>query len=611
MKSAVDLSLVEEMLAKTREEVEKMTPVNVMVVGKTGVGKSTLINSIFRENLATTGVGKPVTKHLQKITKEGVPMSLVDTRGLELSLISQKEITNEILETLATEKKKGVRDEIHVIYYCIQAMTARIEDPEIELITKLSQQAPVIIVLTQSLGTQAEEFKRYLRGMHLPVQAILNVMAQPYPIYGKVSVPAFGLMDLLEVTYEVVPREVGVALTNVQQIDIERKAKKARFWATKYIASTFGVGFVPVPFSDAAVLVPMQVTMMAHITSIFGMEMDKSTMTALVSVVGGTSGATVAGKFITSNLLKLVPGIGTVAGGVISGVTASMITTALAMSYIEVLVVMARKEQKGREVNPKEITKLLTVKLSQRIKQGGNQLVKELIANATGDNLTIEQEKEINSQQDFDNGSTSTTSSTHILKNWAKQLSYKVGELALVVSKNTLEGTNYLAQKTTDTLERYQQKALHQNAVEQEIARQESLNQVDTLLVQGKVIKDGDNVDTSGEMMDNTRSSDNLKAQSSEKVASSVEQSHQSIVDLIDNEKTLANTEATNQAIGDKEQSPNVPSSKAKKIRIGQREKMTKETKKTTASLTRKTKVIENLTRSIIQKQRQKRNSKN
>lgn len=111
--------------------------------------------------------------------------------------------------------------------------------------------------------------------------------------------------------------------------------------------------------------------------------------------------------------------------------------------------------------------------------------------------------------------------------------------------------------------------------------------------------------------MGNTRSSDNLKAHSSEKVASSVEQSHQSIAELIDNEKTLANTEATNQAIGDKEQSPNVPSSKAKKIRIGQREKMTKETKKTTASLTRKIKVIENLTRSIIQKCRQKRNSKN
>ncbi len=479
MKSAIDLSLVEEMLAKTREEVDKMTPVNVMVVGKTGVGKSTLINSIFRENLATTGVGKPVTKHLQKIIKEGVPMSLVDTRGLELSLASQKEIINDILQLITENKKKGVREQIHVIYYCIQAMTARIEDPEIELITQLSQQAPVIIVLTQSLGTQAEEFKRYLMRMHLPVQAILNVMAQPYPIYGKVSVPAFGLMELLEVTYDVVPREVGAALTNVQQIDIDRKANKARFWVTKYIASTFGVGFVPVPFSDAAVLVPMQVTMLAHITSIFGMEMDKSTLIALVSVVGGTGGATFAGKFITSNLLKLVPGVGTVAGGVISGVTASMITTALAMSYIEVLAVMARKEQKGCNVNQKEIMNLLKLKVSQRIKQGGNQLVKELLENAT-DKSVIQEKK--NSKNNSDDLITTKNSHRNTMNHLVKRWSYKASEMALIMSKTAFEKTNHLAKQSIIALERYQSKVKYQDIANKKMTKKEAIAKGNQLL---------------------------------------------------------------------------------------------------------------------------------
>ena len=31
---------------------------NVLVIGKTGVGKSTLINSVFRQRLAETGVGR-------------------------------------------------------------------------------------------------------------------------------------------------------------------------------------------------------------------------------------------------------------------------------------------------------------------------------------------------------------------------------------------------------------------------------------------------------------------------------------------------------------------------------------------------------------------------
>ena len=63
-----------EIFDKLQDEIKNQEPVSIMVVGKTGVGKSTLINNIFREPLAKVGVGRPVTKHLQKITKEEVPV---------------------------------------------------------------------------------------------------------------------------------------------------------------------------------------------------------------------------------------------------------------------------------------------------------------------------------------------------------------------------------------------------------------------------------------------------------------------------------------------------------------------------------------------------------
>jgi len=34
---------------------------NVLIAGRTGVGKSTLINSVFHGRMAATGQGKPVT----------------------------------------------------------------------------------------------------------------------------------------------------------------------------------------------------------------------------------------------------------------------------------------------------------------------------------------------------------------------------------------------------------------------------------------------------------------------------------------------------------------------------------------------------------------------
>ena len=52
------------------EKIKNLSTLNIIVAGKTGVGKSTLINSVFREKLSETGMGKPVTQH-EKNYKEG------------------------------------------------------------------------------------------------------------------------------------------------------------------------------------------------------------------------------------------------------------------------------------------------------------------------------------------------------------------------------------------------------------------------------------------------------------------------------------------------------------------------------------------------------------
>lgn len=115
--------------------------------------------------------------------------------------------------------------------------------------------------------------------------------------------------------------------------------------------SATGEGAVPIPFSDAALLIPTQMTMIAGITVVFGIDVNKGIITALLSSTLGTGGATVLGKTVVSNLLKLIPGAGSVVGGVISAATAGVITAALGEAYISVMEMVYNGEMKAEDIN--------------------------------------------------------------------------------------------------------------------------------------------------------------------------------------------------------------------------------------------------------------------
>ena len=78
---SIDMNkIAQDAINAITEKIKNLKNLNIIVAGKTGVGKSTLINAVFRDNLAETGMGKPVTDHMRKITKKGVPLSIYDTR---------------------------------------------------------------------------------------------------------------------------------------------------------------------------------------------------------------------------------------------------------------------------------------------------------------------------------------------------------------------------------------------------------------------------------------------------------------------------------------------------------------------------------------------------
>ena len=370
-----------------QKEYKELKTLNVMILGKTGVGKSTLINNMFNKKMADVGVGKPITKDIKKITLPDFPLAIFDTPGLELSGDFN---VDSLMDAVVNEIDKGIRSgdisqAIHCIWYCISTPSHRIEQTEIDFLKKFlgktsEYDVPVIVVLTQSYSKRdAQKLKSEVEKENLPIVNVVPVLAENYEIDDEYTAKAYGLEHLSEIMNNVIPDAVQKTFIAVQKVNLELKKGKAQAVVASSAVAAAATGAVPIPFSDAAVLVPEQIAMLGGITAIFGIPVEKGTITAIISATIGTAGTTVLGKTIVANLIKFIPGVGSVAGGVISGSTAAVLTSALGEAYIMVMSMICMGEVSIAELSTdkgkKEIAKIFTERL--KVKRNKNGTVVE------------------------------------------------------------------------------------------------------------------------------------------------------------------------------------------------------------------------------------------
>lgn len=349
--------IITQMLKNLKEEYTKMGHVNIIVAGKTGVGKSTLVNAVFGQKIAKTGIGRPVTQELKEITVPNYPLRIYDTVGLELNEDQQKRVKDDIINLISEKNFSGnIDSQIHCIWYCVNGGSNKFEYEEEYFVKSLATEAnvPVIIVVTQAVGKNAHILKQCIDEMNLPIHKSFCVLAEDYEVDEDYTKKAYGCDTLVDFVTEILPESAQNAFINAQVASLKTKRKKAQFTIVSAATAAFGEGFIPLPFADAAALVPTEISMIAAITAIYGMDIKKSTMTAIITSLLGSTAATIAGKTIVSNLLKFIPGFGTAVGGAVSGGTATVLTLALGETYIGIMEKMMKGEVTEQQLENKK-----------------------------------------------------------------------------------------------------------------------------------------------------------------------------------------------------------------------------------------------------------------
>ncbi|TXJ53455.1 GTPase [Brachyspira aalborgi] len=136
---------------------------NLLILGKTGTGKSSLVNALVGEEVAKVGDAEPETEDIYPYSAEidGKKIIIHDSWGME---VGKEDIWDDIINKKLKEKgiDKDIKDWFHSVTYCIQAGGNRIEDFDAKIITKfIKDKYNVIVALTKAEQMGKEDREKF------------------------------------------------------------------------------------------------------------------------------------------------------------------------------------------------------------------------------------------------------------------------------------------------------------------------------------------------------------------------------------------------------------------------------------------------------------------
>ena len=182
---------------------------NILFIGKSGVGKSSLLNYIFGENIQKTGVGHPVTTEYftyRDYETKNLLLTVCDTMGLEAD--KAHEWKTSLIEEVQKHDKMEVNDWFSTIFYCFSKNQARVENFEIGIIENLIRAGNRCIIVITHCDSKDDEAALVMEntvikeledhGFNTETINVLKINSVAVKTLGGKSVEQFGKNTLLK-----------------------------------------------------------------------------------------------------------------------------------------------------------------------------------------------------------------------------------------------------------------------------------------------------------------------------------------------------------------------------------------------------------------------------